>query len=456
MTLETLTHTRHPLQGGGKVVVLNTGALIGPEAEAMLQALHSRSIGGIDAHLLKLGKSGAEKFMSTFYVGYGHKSIGDCGSATIFVEGVSMLVAKAIQDTRLYSGQEASTRYIDFATQPFANPLGTQEAATLPEEWRTLYLKGIAQMVPILEARHPKQETEDVKLWQKAIHARAFDIMRGFLPAGAATNLAWHTNLRQAADHLMTLRHHPLEEVRHVAEVIENALIEHYPSSFSRKRYEGTEAYNAEWMGKDYYLRPFTITPDKEHGVVCTQNTVDKALLDQYRNTLENRPQHTELPKFLAECGTMQFTFGLDFGSFRDIQRHRAVVQRMPLLSTFYGFEPWYLEQVPEALAQEAQALLSAQQHILTAIGISDELRQYYLPMGLRVGCRLTGDLPALVYLVERRANIDVHPTLRVKAQGIGEYLTEGFGQLGLKIYTNLEGDRFNYNRGKQDIVEKQ
>lgn len=455
MTLETLTHTRHPLSGGGKVVVLNTGALIGPEAEAMLQALHSRSIGGIDAHLLKLAKSGAEKFMSTFYVGYGHKSIGDCGSATIFVEGVSMLVAKAIQDTRLYSGQEASTRYIDFATQPFANPLGTKEAAALPEQWRTLYLKGIAQMVPILEQRHPKQETEDAKLWQKAINARAFDIMRGFLPAGAATNLAWHTNLRQAADHLMTLRHHPLEEVRTVAETIENALIEHYPSSFSKKRYEGTEAYNTELMQKNYYLSPFPMAQEAKHGVVCSNNSINTGLLASYKDTLASRPQHTELPKFLAECGTMQFTFGLDFGSFRDIQRHRAVVQRMPLLTTFYGFEPWYLEQIPQPLAEEALALLEAQQQILTTAGISDELRQYYLPMGLRVGCRLTGDLPALVYLVERRANIDVHPTLRVIAQGIGEYLTQNLGNLGLKIYTNLEGDRFNYNRGKQDIVEK-
>lgn len=455
MTLETLTHTRHPLPGGGKVVVLNTGSLINSEAEAMLQALHSRSIGGIDSHLLKLAKSGAEKFMSTFYVGYGHKSIGDCGSATIFVEGVSMLVAKAIQDTRLYSGQEASTRYIDFATQPFANPLGTEDAAALPEQWRTLYLKGIAQMVPVLEQRHPKQETEDAKLWQKAINARAFDIMRGFLPAGAATNLAWHTNLRQAADHLMTLRHHPLEEVRVVAETIENALIEHYPSSFSKKRYEGTEAYNAEWMQKNYYLQPFPIAPETGRKVVRNNNSIDEKLISQYSEILKDRPQHTELPKFLAECGTMQFTFGLDFGSFRDIQRHRAVVQRMPLLTTFYGFESWYLEQIPEALAQEALALLAAQQHTLTAAGVTDEVRQYYLPMGLQVGCRLTGDIPALVYLVERRANIDVHPTLRVIAQDIGEYLTQGLGKFGLKIYTNLEGDRFNYNRGKQDIVEK-
>ena len=86
--LSQVEHAEHPLPSGGSVLVLNTEALIGPEAEAMLQALHSRSTGGIRAHLEVLAEKGADKFMSTYYVGYGHKSIGDCGTATVFVEGV--------------------------------------------------------------------------------------------------------------------------------------------------------------------------------------------------------------------------------------------------------------------------------------------------------------------------------------------------------------------------------
>jgi len=42
-------------------------------------------------------------------------------------------------------------------------------------------------------------------IYDKAIAARAFDILRGFLPAGATTNIAWHTNLRQAADKIAIL-----------------------------------------------------------------------------------------------------------------------------------------------------------------------------------------------------------------------------------------------------------
>jgi thymidylate synthase ThyX len=141
--LENLTHYKTPINGGGEVIILNTGAVIGPESGAMLQALHSRSTGGLESHLKILSEKGSDNFMKNFYVGYGHKSIGDCGSTSIFIEGVSMLVAKAIQDSPLYSGQESSTRYIDFQIQPFKNPSGTKEGETVLENWRTFYSKSM-------------------------------------------------------------------------------------------------------------------------------------------------------------------------------------------------------------------------------------------------------------------------------------------------------------------------
>jgi thymidylate synthase ThyX len=121
-----MPHHHHITPSGINIFLLNTSAHIDAEAEAMLQALHSRSTGGLLEHLKVLEKRGAANFMSQFYVGYGHKSIGDCGSMTIFVEGCSMLAAKAIQDSKLYNGQEASTRYIDFSKQAMVNPLHTE------------------------------------------------------------------------------------------------------------------------------------------------------------------------------------------------------------------------------------------------------------------------------------------------------------------------------------------
>ena len=99
-----------------------------PQDTAMMQALYSRSASSVKEHVEKVKSSGSGKFMEKFYVGYGHASIADCGSTTIFVEGVSMLVAKAIQQWPLYSGQETSSRYIDFSKQAIKDPLGTKES----------------------------------------------------------------------------------------------------------------------------------------------------------------------------------------------------------------------------------------------------------------------------------------------------------------------------------------
>lgn len=458
-----LKHATRDLAGGGIVLVLNTGAVITPEAEAMLQALHSRSVGGIREHLKTLAEKGSEKFMQSFYVGYGHKSIGDCGTGTIFIEGVSMLVAKAIQDWLLYSGQEASTRYIDFAHQPFIDPVGSHESQEILEKWREFYLASQEPVRAHLRKQFPRNEGEDEKVYEKTINARSFDILRGFLPAGAATNLAWHTNLRQAADHIALLRHHPLAEVRVVAEAMESALQETYPSSFGHKRYDATETYHKQWMQMQYFRgmedRHGDVLLAQHREVAVQYDSISEVgedlLYNDYDGLLNARPPKTELPKQMAECGTMQFEFLLDFGSFRDIQRQRSVIQRMPLLSSKFGMHPWYFESLPAAVAHAAQDLVHRQLDALDMFPQDEYVRQYYLPMGMCVPCRLTGDLPALVYVVELRAQATVHPTLHEVALSMADILLERFGKFGLTLYVDREKGRFDIKRGLHDIVRK-
>jgi len=443
-----LNHSKVSIKGGGIVIILDTGSTINPESEAMLQALHSRSVGGLESHLKILAEKGAENFMKNFYVGYGHKSIGDCGTVSIFIEGVSMLTAKAIQDWALYSGQESSTRYIDFQIQPFKNPLGTKEGEEILESYRSFYIEAMEPTVEYLKQQFPIGADEKESIYNKAINARAFDILRGFLPAGSTTNLAWHTNLRQAADKIALIRHHPLLEVRNTAVAIEEALLLAFPNSFGHKHYDATEAYNEYWMKNDYYYHK---ADSQEFKLVS--NAIDTNLLQ--KETLEKRPLKTELPRHLAEAGNLQFEFLLDFGSFRDLQRHRAVTQRMPLLTMDIGFENWYLDELPETLQDKAKTFLKTQEQKVKALEVSKEERQYYVAMGYKISNRLTGNLPALVYLAELRATQFVHPTLRRKAKMLADTLSELFGKSGLVMHLDPEIDRFDIKRGEHDIVLK-
>lgn len=431
------------------MLVLNTGAIIKPEDRAMLQALHSRSVGGVKSHLKVLAEKGSEKFIKTYFVGYGHKSIGDMAECIMFIENVSMLCTKAVQDNRLYRGQEASTRYIDFAKQPFIDPLGTPDSKALLEGWRTIYLRAFEKLVPHLKAKYPRGEGEKELAYNNAITAAAFDRARCYLPAGAATNVAWTGDFRTVADRLCWLRHHPLEEVREIALASEDALIERHPSGFSNKRYMASEECYAKAM-ESYYFAP------DQHPEWSCVNSVDASLLNSSRvfEIFWTRPPKTELPKWLEKSGNVRFDFLLDFGSFRDLQRHRAVVQRMPLLTTKFGFEPWYLEQLPPDLQQDVRFWLALQEDVINTI--KDPLiAQYYTAMGYRVPNQLIGSIPALVYLVELRANRFTHPTLRKRAQQMAEWLGGSFRPYGLKIHLDPDPDRFDIRRGEQTIIEK-
>lgn len=443
--VDWLDHATEKTPHGATVCVLDTGAVINAESSAMLQALHSRSTGGIKDHLQILAQKGAGNFMKNFYVGYGHKSIGDCGTTTIFIEGVSMLAAKAIQDWPLYSGQESSTRYIDFRHQPLINPIATKKAQHILERWRKFYIDAMPHVQEHLHKKFPCTDPEKMNIHTKAINARAFDIMRGFLPAGASTNLAWHTNLRQAADKLMLLRHHPLAEVRGVAEAIDKSLQKTFPHSFLHERFEHTEHYNQTIMQKNYYFHK------KDHpDFTVVRNCINVTSLPF--GILNKRPIKTELPRYFREFGDIMFDFTLDFGSFRDIQRHRAIMQRMPLLTTDIGFEEWYLSELPDHISRKALRLLTLQENAIHALESTPEERQYYIAMGYKTANRIAGDLGGLIYLTELRSTRFVHPTLRKRAIQIAQYLIKKYKKSGLVLHLDTKPHEFDVQRGTHDI----
>jgi len=349
-----------------------------PEDTAMMQALYSRSQASVTEHVEKVKQSGSGKFMEKFYVGYGHKSIADCGSTTIFIEGVSMFVTKAIQDWPLYSGQESSTRYIDYSEQPIINPVGTDEAKEILEKWRKFYLSSLEPVREHIKRQYPRKPEEKESVYDKAVAARSFDIMRGFLPSGMTTQLSWHTNLRQAWDKLSLLRHHPLAEISFVAHSILEQLKEKYPNSFSHDLYDEQEEY-WKYLGEKYTF----YWPDYDYdGEFKAYTNIKREELEKYNDVLEKRPQKTNLPVFLGELGNVTFEYLLDFGSFRDLQRHRNGVCRMPLITDKYGFNQWYLDQLPDDLKAKAEQLIKEQRDAISKLECKEEDRQYYCHMG--------------------------------------------------------------------------
>lgn len=420
-----------------------------PEDLAMMQALYSRSAQSASEHAKKVQEVGSGKFMAQYYVGYGHKSIADCGSTTLFIEGVSMLAAKAIQDNPLYSGQETSSRYIDYSKQPMVDPLDTPESRAIMQRWMDFYCGEMENVKAHLRTTCPRAEDEKEGMYERALAAWAFDIMRGFLPAGITTQLSWHTNLRQAWDKLSQMRWHPLPEVAVLAEQMLTTLRNRYQNSFCFESTEVEDTYAKEMAAKHTYFVPRQVPED-----MTMTTTIRPEMLDEYEDTIQNRPRKSMLPVTMRELGDVQYTYRIDFGSFRDLQRHRNGVCRMPLLTTNYGFQEWYLQQLPEATRERAENLIAEQKATIDRLDAPKEIKQYYVGMGFNVWVRGTYGLPGLIYMIELRSGRTVHPTVRAQMHKMHHLLQAAFPNL--LLHSDLSADDRDVRRGGQTIEAKQ
>lgn len=445
---------RKTVVNGAKLMVVDD---LPPEDGAMLQALYSRSAESAETHLEKVRASGSGKFMSSFYVGYGHKSIADCGSTTMFIENVSLLAAKAIQDWPLYSGQETSTRYIDMSKQRIVDPVGTMASALVLRAWTDFYTKSQTAVAEYVRARYPRKEDEKEDVYERAVKARVFDVLRGFLPAGICTQLSWHTNIRQAGDHLVWLTKHPVGEVRDIAFSLRKLLGEQYPSSGAglnlasmsgesnrdRQAAEARERWEAEAsLGLTYF------TSDDDETELRMQTTVPP-LTGLY---VRDRPRGSVLPHSMSALGQIRFAFGLDFGSFRDLQRHRNGVVRMPLLTMKHGFEEWYLKELGSR-EEEGRALVASQRKEIENLTGNAYDRQFYIPLGFIVPAHVTWGLPAAVYVMELRSGKHVHPTLRARVHQMVRAFKREYPQVALHV--DMDADDWTVRRGQQTITVK-
>lgn len=438
-----------------------------PEDGAMLCALYSRSSESARHHLRLVAEKGSARFMDRFYAGYAHKSIADCGSTTVFAERISMLAAKAIEDTPMFSGQETSTRYISFDDAPIWEPSGHPIAEQAIHELMGFYRELEAPVAERVASLFPRRDGEKLGDWENAVKARGFDVRRAFLPAGAATQVGWHGNLRQLADHLVMLRHHPLAEIASLANRLWGSLREFFPSSFPEDaamldvsgeraagRIEAVEEYRkkaAEWMWGDF--APSKFASDFR----VARDTIDiVGVSDSEYELLANRPRGAALPAAFGEFGLVTFEAPVDFGSYRDLHRQRRGFWRMPVLTARLGFEPWYLEQLPEAFRPRAEALVAKVSRVWEDLAARrrEVDCQYMLPMGFRVPWRYTCGLPQVLYVAELRMPKTVHPTARRVARRVVEYVKRRWPWMALHV--DLGEDDWTVRRGSQTIVDKE
>ena len=393
--------------------------------------------------------------MAEYYVNYGHRSIGDCGNVVLFFENVPLHMPLQIQDSALYNGQEASTRYLDMSSAYVWDPFNTDVSASIQADWMRFNREGLERMVAHLSTKHPMPEGLDKKARAshvRAIKARSFDILRGLLPIGISTNASWATNLRQAADHLRYLRTHPDRLVRDLGDDTLSALSALYPKSFSHKDRPETNT----WMHGSTYANLHLIHGNPDGlGIKLRVHVPDPKRFHEMKHLLVDRPTRSDIPRHQRNLVSIEALGWIDVGSFRDLHRHRSLDIPLPLIEwTKPGteqIESWYLEQLPSDLRTEAEALLARQFARIASLEGNAFTKQLYQPLATLVPFEARGSYGAFAYMVELRSKIDVHPTARKPVLEIASELERQLPDLPLTI--DRRPDDFNPARGTQTII---
>ena len=448
-----------------------------PEVLAMLQAFYSRSDKSIAERLPELGNTteSIKAALGKFYLGYGHSSIADCADITLFLENVSILAAKAFQDDQLYNGQETSTRYFDFENRPYVAPFGVKyknladvqpALVALYAKLRPLVVEQIRDTHPFVPSAMPDQNiASQLTVWKNATNARAFDIVRGLLPAGSTTQLSWKGSLRRISERLHTLATHPSDEISQLSRTINEQLCERYPNSFKAVAAEVSPAYPF------YDLDSPCTDKGLEVGEVQFAFTQYRDFREDsyFKSFVTGRKPRVVVPNYFNLYGHFLFEFLLDYGSFRDIQRHRNGLCPLPMLGAYtingYSnmFHPWYYQQL-EAHSPEVEALIEHTydtiEDTLLELHASGDPRyeshcgmQYYYPLGTIVPVTLQYGLAEAIYVSELRTSATVHPTLRQIAHGIARSVKEVLPEIPLTLDNSPDG--FVLKRGRQTILER-
>src|SRR5205085_4843109 len=192
-----------------------------------------------------VGLRRAEELYDRVFFEYGDDSVAQLGGVHLACEQSSNLLTKVLEWGRLMSYLEQSTRYIAYDTRiggryrfyrdpaVLGSPLGTRYVGDMDRLFDTY-----AELVPLLadffRDRFPKDPSDTDFVYRQAVRAKAFDALRGILPAASLSNVGIYGTGQGYEQLLLRMRAHPLPEARAYADLMLTELRKVIPSFLKR------------------------------------------------------------------------------------------------------------------------------------------------------------------------------------------------------------------------------
>lgn len=423
-----------------------------PEVVAVAFAKTSRSPEPFDQIAAELTATASAKFHEKWVVGYGHASVAEHAVLSLAVENVSILAAKAIEDNRLASYTEKSTRYqvydpnhvyrpASFASSPQLNKLYESLITTLLSNYQTWHRRA----VDWLRTTAPKNENETDRAWETRLRAKACDSIRYLLPTATLTNLGWTVNARALAAAIRKLSGSDIAEFRDIAAELNATAVAEVPTllKYSDPDYSRVESAKAV-AGK---LAPLGMRHQEEHNEQTSEtrllsceadglhrlccgvayanqpsgwSALDKSLsrwstddmMALLRASLTGMGPYDPLPRAF-ECLNYLFEVTVDFGAWRDIQRHRIGTQIAQDLSPDLGYAiPRLIEEM--GLKPEFVAMIDSSASVYDALRATyPSEAAYALMLAFRKRTLFNWNLREIFHFVRLRGTAKGHDAYR-------------------------------------------
>nr|MDE0500278.1 FAD-dependent thymidylate synthase [bacterium] len=411
-----------------------------------------------DDPLIKLKR--AEDLYKRVFYEYGDDSVAQLGGVHLACEQASNLLTKVLEWGRLAAYLEQSTRYI-----AYDQPLGDRYRFFLPPEIQESPLRDdyLAMMNRLFETyremrpvmieyftkRHPRREGDPAWIHRAAIRAKAFDSIRGLLPASTLSNVGIYATGQAYEMALIRMQAHPLREVRDYGAMMLAELRKVIPSFLTRvdlpergvlwSSYLSETGSRLEEMAEDLGVSPapaaeVTLTdwdPDAERKLAAAALYSVSELPDSQLREIVERMSSEQVTQLLAsmvgerrnrrhkpgralERSYYRFDVVCDFGAFRDLQRHRMMTIEWQPLTTRLGHER------PEELADAGLTGLwdrtleeagEFYERVRTSLG--RQVAQYAVPFACHIRFMMEMNARQALHLIELRTQPAGHPNYR-------------------------------------------
>jgi len=428
-----------------------------------------------------IGLRRAEELYDRVFFEYGDDSVAQLGGVHLACEQASNLLTKVLEWGRLMSYLEQSTRYIAYDTRIGGRFRYYRDPEVLGSNLGLRYIGDMdrlfdsyAELVPLMadfyRDRFPKDAADSDFVYRQAIRAKAFDAVRGVLPAASISNVGIYGTGQGYEALLLRMRAHPLPEARAYADLMLTELRKVIPSFLKRvdldDRGVAWSAYLATTRSAvdelaQRLLEPAPASgdpssdeasvqlvewdPDGEVKLVTSILYPHTALseaaieaqvrrmgtderLEVIRAYVGDRENRRHKPGRALERLFYRFDVLADYGAFRDLQRHRMLTLEWQALSPRHGYTR------PEAV-DLAGCRARFDEAMERSAALHDALLErfpaqapYAVSLAYKIRFYLHLNAREAMHLLELRTTPQGHPAYRVVGQGMHRLIAEQAG----------------------------